>query len=493
MGLEIDRERFSAEDYARFEDRLARCLGVLGRMLERSEFGEGDPSLGAELEVALVDAQAKPLPLNEEVLRETLDERMTVELDRFNLECNLRHTTLAGRPFTHLAREIDSARAELTAAAARHGGRIAMIGILPTLVESELQSDVMTDAIRYRALSRALRERRQGPFQLDIDGDDPLRMSCDDVTFEGAATSFQIHLRTAPDRFADVFDACQLATAPVLAASANSPTFLGHRLWDETRVALFKQAVDERKNPARSDTMARVHFGTGWLREGPFELFRQAVDEYSVLLPVIYDEDPELALAEGQTPGLREIRLHQGTVWHWNRPVYDPHDGGHVRIELRALPSGPTAGDMIANAAFLIGLSLGLAPRMETIRESFPFEAAHRNFYRAAQSGLDAELAWPAELALGCESAPLKEVMPALGEVAREGLVEAEVDRDEIDPLIDQVVARVVRGRTGAAWQRARLASLARDRPSSEALGRMLEEYLDRSESGVPVHLWEDA
>jgi gamma-glutamyl:cysteine ligase YbdK (ATP-grasp superfamily) len=491
MGLEIDREHFLPEDYERFAERLERCLAVLEELLSRPGFGAGRASLGAELEVALVDEHARPLPLNEEILCETLDERMTVELDRFNLESNLRHTDLAGCPFDHLRREIETARSELARAAALHGGRIVMIGILPTLVEADLQSGAMTDAVRYRALSRSLREKRDGPFRLDIAGEDPVRMACEDVTFEGAATSFQIHLRVSPEAFGDVFNAAQLATAPVLAAAGNSPTFLGHRLWDETRVALFKQAVDDRDElERRARRQARVSFGSGWLREGAVELFREAARDYPVLLPVLYEDDPEAALRANRVPGLKEIRLHQGTVWHWNRPVFDPHDDGHVRIELRALPSGPTTEDMLANAAFLIGLALGLAPAMEAVRSEFDFEAAHHNFYRAAQSGLDARLDWPQALGGAGEATPLRPLLPRLAEIAREGLRRAGVEAAETDPLIDCLSERVERGQTGAQWQRARLAVAGATRPDLEALARMLEEYLDWSGGGEPVHRW---
>jgi len=491
MGLEIDREQFESQDYDRFRDRLERSLKVLEALVARPGFGLGPASLGAELEVALVDAQARPLPLNEEVLRETCDERMTVELDRFNLECNLLPTALDGRPFAHLQREIESARTELGRAAARYAGRIATIGILPTLVETDLQSTAMTDAIRYRALSRSLREKREGPFRLRIDGEDPLRMECEDVTFEGAATSFQVHLRVAPADFAAVFDAAQLATAPVLAVAANSPTFLGHRLWDETRVALFKQAVDDRDALARGvGRQARVSFGNDWLRDGPLQLFREAAREHPVLLPVLYEEDPEEALRDGRVPRLKEIRLHQGTVWSWNRPVYDPHAGGHVRMELRALPSGPTTADMLANAAFLVGLALGLAPRMEAIRAGFDFERAHHNFYRAARSGLEARLDWPEPPTPGASVWTARSLLLELGELARSGLRAGGVLAEDADPLVDRVLARAESGRTAARWQRTRLAELEASRPRREALDRMFEEYLDLSAGGEPVHRW---
>lgn len=491
MGLEIDRERFAPRDFIRFEERLRCSLGVLEEMLGRPSFGLGPSSLGAELEVALTDQAGRPLPLNEEVLRETLDERMTVELDRFNLECNLRHVDLAGRPFAHLRSECESARRELERAAAVHGGRVVMIGILPTLEAADLGSSAMTSATRYRALSHALRGKKQGPFQLDIQGEDSLRIDAEDVTFEGAATSFQVHLRVPPSEFAAVFNATQLATAPVLAAAGNSPTFLGHRLWEETRVALFKQAVDHRSEAERqAKRPARVSFGSGWLRGGPFELFREAVDDYPALLPVTYEEDPVAALAAGTVPNLKEIRLHQGTVWQWNRPVYDAHEGGHVRIELRALPSGPTIEDMLANTAFLIGLSLGLAPAMQSIQTSFDFEKAHHNFYRAAQSGIDAQLVWPREVGGGDGPRSLRQLLPQLAEIARAGLRSAEIESTETDPLIDHILERVEVGQTGSSWQRASLAHHAVGRPTAETYRRMLEDYSVRSADGQPVHRW---
>lgn len=491
MGLEIDREHFAAEDHLRFRQRLDRCLDVLEELVATPGFGVGDPSIGAELEVALIDQRSRPLPLNESILRETLDERMTFELDRFNLECNLRHTSLAGRPFSHLRAELESARAELSRAAQVHDGRIAMIGILPTLLESDLQSSAMTDSVRYRAISRALRALREGPFELNIAGDDPLQLACEDVTFEGAATSLQIHLRTPPEDFTNVFNAAQMATAPLLAASGNSPTFLGRRLWSETRVALFKQAIDDRaESERRMRKPARVNFGSSWLSNGPIELFREAVTKYPALLPVIYDEDPDESLAAGRVPRLDEIRLHQGTIWTWNRPVYDPHEGGHVRLEFRALPSGPSIEDMLANTAFLIGLSLGLAPHMKSLCTRLDFDAAHHNFYRAAQSGLDARFDWPVDLDGPIRSVSAQALIPSLVDIARQGLLAAGIEAAETDPLIDCVAERAARGQTGAAWQRAALSALEATRNREEALAAMLERYVEHSTSGEPVHRW---
>jgi len=493
MGLPIDRESFGKRDYERFARRLEANLEVLRRLLSRPGFGVGETTIGAELELALIGPDARPLPINLAVIGETLDPRITVELNRYNLECNLRHTPIAGRPFDFLRREMADALGELGRAAALHGARVIAVGILPTLMEADLQSHAMTNTARFRALSASLQRRRSGPFEFRIDGAEPLTVSCDDVTFEGAATSLQLHLRVDPARFADLFNAAQLATAPALAVSGNSPNFLGHSLWRETRVALFKQAVDDRDPLARGRSReARVSFGRGWIEHGALEVFSDAVHTHEALLPILGPEDPFECLEAGGTPALDEIRLHQGTVWSWNRPVYDPAAGGHLRIELRALPAGPTIVDMMANAAFLIGLSLGLAGEMRARLETFPFESAHRNFYRAAKWGLDSMLSWPASDARdGAVEVVARDLVASLLPVAERGLRDAGVDSVEIGEHLSVIRARCESGQTGAQWQTAAIRQLDQQMDRVSALALVVERYFELSNSGLPVHCWE--
>src|SRR5262249_13456959 len=163
---------------------------------------------------------------NRAVLGETVDPRVTLELDRFNLEVNTRPVAMRGRPFTTLAAEVDDALSEVRRAARVHGARLITIGTLPTLTEAFLTSDVVTDRPRFRALSAGIRRLRRAPFVLHIEGRDTLDLSTDDVAFEGANTSFQVHLRVDPQEFARTYNAAQIATAPVLAVSCNAPLFL---------------------------------------------------------------------------------------------------------------------------------------------------------------------------------------------------------------------------------------------------------------------------
>jgi gamma-glutamyl:cysteine ligase YbdK (ATP-grasp superfamily) len=495
VGLTIDRDRFDEADHARFAERLRRCLLALERLLEQPGFGVGEATLGAELELSLVDPTGRPLLLNEQVREATADERVTLELDRFNLEINTRPVAFAGRPFAALGRELTGTLDVVRRAAAAHGGRVAVIGILPTLRPGDVLGGSITDAARYRALNNSLRELRQEPFEVAIDGADPLRMTCDDVSLEGANTSYQVHLRVDPGEFTGVYNAAQLATGPVLAVAGNSPTLLGHRLWEETRIALFEQAVDQRTGSERSRRAARVAFGSGWVREGALELFRESVRVHEPVLPVLAEEDCLELAAAGKAPGLEELRLHQGTVWRWNRAIYDPAGGGHLRVELRALPAGPTVTDMLANTAFLLGLTLELAPRIDALTRALPFEQVHHDFYRAAREGLDARLTWPA--GAGADAA-LKtmtavELAARLLPVARQGLVGAGVDPQEADRLLGVVEGRIAARQTGAVWQRRALAALEPALGRQAALVAMLERYLEHAASDEPVHTWPTA
>jgi len=490
MGTDIDNEQFDERDYSRFAGRLGECLAALGQSLDRPGFGTGPATIGAELELFLIDGAARPLPHNRVVCAATADPRVTVELNRCNLELNATPASLAGRPFAALGGELHLLVDRVADAARDHGGRVALIGILPTLSPADLGPAMMTDVPRYRALSGGLRRLRQDRFRIRIAGQDPLELTDDDVGLEAATTSFQVHLRVDPGDFTRTYNAVQLATAPVLAVSGNSPTFLGHRLWEETRIAVFKQSIDDRPGHGPRRRPARTALGTGWVRGGALELFTESIRLHQPVLPVLGHPGPIASAAGPQPPPLDELRLHQGTVWRWNRPIYDPAGGGHLRIEMRALPAGPTMIDMLANAAFLIGLSLWLAGQDQQWTYALPFERADHGFYRAAQHGLAARLSWPAGHRDQMRTLPAAKLVAELVPAARQGLLQAGVAAAEADPLLEIISARAATGQTGAAWQRATLAAAERHHDRHRALAVMLDCYLQCAGTGLPVHTW---
>jgi len=490
MGTGIDKEEFDERDYPRFRERLEDCLSALGQLLERPGFGAGPATIGAELELFLIDGAARPLPHNQAIRTAAADSRVTLELSRCNLELNATPVLLAGRPFAALGDELSLLLDRVAHAARDYAGRPALIGILPTMSHADLRPDMMTDAARYRALSRGVQRLRQDPVHIQIAGQDPLELVSDDLGPDGATTSFQVHLRVDPADFARTYNAVQLATAPVLAVSGNSPIFLGHRLWEETRIALFKQAVDDRPGHGPRRRFARTALGTGWLRSGALELFTESVRLHQPLLPVLGGVGLTLGGAGWRPPPLDELRLHQSTVWRWNRAIYDPTAGGHLRIEMRALPAGPTMIDMLANAAFLIGLSLWLAGQDQQWTYALPFERADHGFYRAAQHGLSAQLSWPSGHRDQTRTLPATELVPELVPAARQGLVQAGVAAAEADSLLDVISARAASGQTGAVWQRTALAAAERRHDRERALAVMLERYLQCADTGLPVHTW---
>src|SRR4030095_1870509 len=133
------------------------------RRRRRPGFGVGDRTLGAELELFLVDAAARPLACNEAVRAATGDPRVNLELDRFNLELNSSPAAPPGPPFTALGGELSALLERAGAAAADVGGRLALISILPTLRREDLRPTAVSDEPRYRALDNGLRRRRPPP------------------------------------------------------------------------------------------------------------------------------------------------------------------------------------------------------------------------------------------------------------------------------------------------------------------------------------------
>ena len=492
MGKAVDRIVFSPEDFRSFRDALESDLITLRDLLDRPGFGEGPSSVGAELEIYLVDAAGRPLHCNTELISELGDRHMTPELNRFNLEFNLDPERVDQHPFRSTEEQMRAGLQRIDRQLLGRRGRSACIGILPTLELADFDHRTMTDMPRFHALRQRLQDERRDLFRIHIEGEDPLSLATDDITLEGANTSFQLHYRVSPDRFADTFNAIQLVTPLVLALAANSPLVFGRRLWHESRIPLFKQSIDSRPelrvDAPQTQQPARVNFGHGWVRRDAWELFAEAARLYPPLLPLLRSS-PESRSAE-TVPTLDELRLQMGTIWLWNRPVYDDADGGHLRIEMRSLPSGPTPVDMVANGALLIGLAEGLRPHINELMTALPFRDATRNLYRAARNGMEAELAWPSTEQCGLHSEPVRTLARRLLPVAAQGLESIGVKRDEAQQYLRVIDDRLRTGRNGAIWQREAYSRLRQRLDRGGALHALLEQYIGQSAENRPVSEW---
>ncbi|HZI49673.1 MAG TPA: CBS domain-containing protein, partial [Pyrinomonadaceae bacterium] len=480
-------EEYDEAKYQRFMKALLDDLRALAFMLDDGRVESGVQRIGAEQEMFLIDQAMYPAPLSVEVLRKVNDDRLTTEIARFNLEANLTPRLLTGNCFRQMEAELRELIAKARAGAKNFDADILLSGILPTLNQSDLTLDNLTPAPRYEELNREVIRSRGGPLSIYIKGLDELHVSHDNIMMESCNTSFQIHFQTNPNDFVRDYNLAQAITAPALAVAVNSPLLFGKRLWRETRVALFQHSTDARSRPqvARSQP-ARVSFGDKWLEQSVIALFHDQISRFRPIMISQPDEDPFQVLARGETPKLSALCMHNGTVWRWNRACYGVQEGkAHLRIENRALPSGPTIIDEIANTAFFAGLMLALPEEYGDIAKRMSFDAAKGNFFRAARHGLDAQFNWLDGETYSASALILDHLLP----LARAGLKNAEVAAPDADKYLNIIEERSRKRRTGASWILNSFDALA-GVPNEVRQRRLAASMLACQKKEWPVHKW---
>jgi gamma-glutamyl:cysteine ligase YbdK (ATP-grasp superfamily) len=489
MGEEVTPHVFTSADRTRYRHKVRRCLDAFAQLLRESRFDFDRPLSGLEIELNLVDEAAEPAMRNAEALAAIADPDFQTELGQFNIEINVAPRRLAG---SGLADYESQVRASLNAAEGKArtvGAHMVMVGILPTLRREHLRRESLSSNPRYALLNEQILAARGEDIAIAIEGAERLTATADTVIPEAACTSTQLHLQVSPAEFPAYWNAAQALAAAQLALGANSPFLLGKQLWAETRVPLFEQATDTRSEELKAQGVRpRVWFGERWVTS-VFDLFEENVRYFPALLPIVDDEDPAQALARGDTPNLAELRLHNGTIYRWNRPVYDVvHGRAHLRVENRVLPAGPTVVDTLANAAFYFGAVRVLAAEQRPVWSQMSFSAAEENFHRAARDGIEAQLFWPGLGYVPATELVLRRLLP----VAHEGLDAWGVAAEMRDRLLRVIEERCLRGRNGATWQVETLHAVEEGNGASrdEALRVLLREYIRQMHDNVPVHLW---
>ena len=488
MGKDLVAAAFSPRDRVRFRRKVRDCLDVLTGMLQTEPFEDGGPSAGLEIEINLVDPDAGPAMRNIEILTALGDPRFQPELGRFNLELNVPPRRLAGGGLGDFEHDILDALRTASECAGKGESRLLLIGILPTLTPEHLVLANLTDNERFRALDSEIAGARGDDFRIDISGAERLTVTSDTIAPEGACTSTQLHLQVAPDDFARYWNASQAVAGVQLALGANAPFLYGRKLWAETRIPFFEQATDARPEEFRAQGVRpRVWFGDRWITS-VLDLYEENLRYFPPLLPEVSDEDPVAARTAGHIPQLYELRLHNGTVYRWNRPVYDVAAGRpHLRVENRVLPSGPTVTDLIANAALYFGLVRGLADEDPPVWRDLTFARAEANFRIGARDGVDAVLTWP-----GVGETPVTDLMrDVLLPRAYDGLDRLGVHPAQRDRLLGVIEDRCRARRNGATWQAATVrAAEERGCARPAALRAMTQRYLEFQRSNEPVHTW---
>ena len=479
------------EQIRAFTKDLLEDLQAIERMIDEGKIETGVRRIGAEQEMFLVDQAMHPAMLAPAVLARLNHPQFTTELAKFNMEVNLSPQPMEGDCLRRMEQEVEGLLAQARRAAREEGCRILLTGILPTVTQKDLTLDSLTPEKRYAELNRTMVAQRGGEFNMLIKGLDELRTSHDNVMFEACNSSFQVHFQVGADEFAKLYNIAQTIAAPVVACAVNSPSFLQHRLWSETRVALFQQSVDTRSRTHQArQVRPRVDFGDGWVKDSVLEIFREDIARFRVLLSTEGGESPLAVLDQGRIPELPALRLHNGTIYRWNRPCYGIHKGrAHLRIEFRALPSGPTVVDEMANAALFYGLMTALSDDYEDITKVMVFDHAKNNFMMACRYGLNARLQWIGGKTLSADDLMLEYLIPA----AREGLKAKKIRARDTDRYLGVLEDRVRSGRTGSQWAFESLSSMKDDSHTAERYQALTASMFTHCRDGLPVHTWPPA
>jgi CBS domain-containing protein len=488
MGEQNVKANTDETTHQAFMKSLLTEVNALERMLDTGLIETGVRRIGAEQEMFLINKAHKPALKAMEILDQIDDDRFTHELGLFNLEANLSPRKLGGDCLRKMEEEAQEVYLRACEAAAAVDCDIALVGILPTLTKDNLTLESMVPTPRYYALNDAIRGLRGDEFEFTINGIDQLSVKHDNVMLEACNTSFQVHFQVSPEHFAKNYNIAQVVTAPLLAAAVNSPILLGKRLWHETRIAVFEYSIDTRsKIHQERGLRPRVHFGDRWLENSVTEIFKEDIARFRIVLTTETEEDPLGMIEQGIMPSLNALRLHNGTVYRWNRPCYGVHNNiPHLRIENRVIPSGPSVLDEVANAAFFYGMMAGMTEQVSDIRELLTFADAKSNFLAAARDGIRAQMNWFNDTHLPAKQLILEQLLP----LATEGLQEAGIDSDDIDRYLGVIRDRVTHRRTGSRWALESLEKMKERGTQDQRHRCIVSSMVEQQKTGKPISEW---
>jgi CBS domain-containing protein/gamma-glutamylcysteine synthetase len=482
----------SGDERRRYMRALLTDLRALEKMLADGTVERGVLRIGAEQEMFLVDDAYHAAPAALELLKRLGPQHFTTELGLFNLEMNADPQMLAGNGLALMEAQLESLYAKVQDVSAELGLQPVLTGILPTITKGDLGIENMVPNPRYLTLNRVLNELRGEPYDVNVKGLDEVSLRHDSIMVESVNASFQVHLQVPePSQFAHWYNVAQLLLAPVLAVSTNSPTLFGRRLWAETRIALFPQSCDVRRPGHPRQRPSRVSFGNRWCESGVLDIYKENITRFRALVGTDGDENALMTLARGRIPELKALRLHNGTIYPWNRACYGISENGkpHLRIELRALPSGPTIPDEVANAALWLGLMMELVATIESVPPHLAFEHAAANFDSVARDGLSARLTWLD----GEETLAQPLVLDKLLPLAEKGLARGGVDEADAKRYLGIIDARVRSMRTGSNWMLHSLSGMKDKGSPGERLNALVAATIARQKSGRVVAEWERA
>ena len=474
MGQEINLTLFNADHFERFHQRLTAETQHLKQLIEQKQFSELSPTAGFEIEAWLIDDAMQAAPNNVSFLQNLNDPLAFPELAKFNIELNGVPKKLTADVFSVLHKNLLLTWDKSCRHAKELDNHILIIGTLPTLKPSAMTLANMSDMNRYRVLNEQILKARGKPIKLDIVGIEHLKFDHYDVMLESATTSLQLHTQVPLKQAHHFYNASIIASAAIVACCANAPYLFGKNLWHESRIPLFEQAIETGGyGGARHGPLKRVSFGSDYARASIMECFQENLEHFPVLLPELFDDPIDK---------FEHLRLHNGTIWRWNRPLigFDADNTPHIRIEHRTPSAGPTIIDSIANAAFYYGLAMNLSAEIMANGIPLAFTQAKDNFYQAARFGLDSSIVWFDGTKQNLHKLIQTDLLPR----ARKGLQSLQIDAADIDTYLGIIEHRIANKQTGSQWQRQFM------QQTDASLENMTKTYLQHQYSETPVSQW---
>ena len=473
---------------------LLQDIEAFDQMLQKDLFENDIKRIGAEQELVIVDKRTlKAKSIAPEIIAKKGNRDWLVpELSRYNLEINLPPYKLDNTCFSDMELLLRKQINEVDDLLKDHGAWSILTGILPTMRKNDLSNDHISPYERYHMLMKALTHERKGrDFELRMSGIDELLVSHDSALLEACNTSFQVHLQVMPNDFRNYYNNALALTAPIIAVSSNSPLVFGKRLWHESRIALFQQAIDTRLSSYHlRERSPRVILGTDFLHGSPVDIYKEDISRFKILF---FDEPQENSLdvlANGEIPKLKALAFHNSTVYRWNRACFGISDTGkpHIRIENRVIPSGPSIVDEMANTAFWIGCMEGFSMHVDDVRTKMSFEDVRDNFSKSARMGIDSKFTWFNDEKVTAKDLILNELLP----LAKEGLRNNGVNSADIDRYMGIIEERTKAHMTGARWMlRGYTHLLKKSSSTDEALSVVTASILQNQDiPDNPLHKW---
>ncbi len=474
------------KDKANYIYHLLNDIKALDILIERGLIEDGPLRIGAEQEFCMVNDQFLPESRSLEILEDIADDHFTTEIGNYNLEINLDAVELGGECFSKLHEQLEALLNKAKSAAVKKNIKIILAGILPSLSVSNVDESSMTEVDRYSVLNDAIKRSRRKSFDIHIKGVDELNLLHDSVMLEGCNTSFQMHLQLSPKGFVDNYNWAQAIAGPVLGVCTNSPLLFGKELWSETRIALFTQSVDTRANSyLLNEKQSRVSFGSNWQTGTITDIFKDNITRFRSFLTTNFTRDSIKMIENNETPRLRALQLHNGTVYPWNRVCYGVlNNKASLRIENRYIPSGPTTDDEIANMMFWVGVMLGKPKKYENIHEQWDFKDVKNNFFNAARYGMATQFYWNGKY-MSSHQLIIDELLP----MAYKGLYRNGVAPKDAEYYLKIILNRV-RGHNGSEWLIRNYRSLLKTHKRFDAMQILTATMYSKQEKGYPVSSW---